>query len=290
MLEPQPFSREPRKLPEARLAARWTASLRLEFDRVGTATRLKRREHLGPLVVQKPFYPEGSEVCHVYLVHPPGGVVGGDCLAVDLTLRPHAHALVTTPACTKFYRSAGPIASQMQRVRVEAGAICEWLPQETLLFDGARVDTRTRVEVYDGARFSGWEIFCLGRPACGEKFGLGRLAQRFELWRDGSPLVLETLRVSPNNRLSETRFGLDGKAVTGSMLFSLSNERRVHELAESVRAEQGLFGITQLRGAVVCRYLGESCVEARRLFERVWASLRRELSGREAHPPRIWAT
>ena len=111
-------------------------------------TRLVERRHKGPLVVQRPFWPEGDP-CHVYLVHPPGGVVGGDELRIDAQLDPGAHALITTPAATKFYRCEGRISSQAQELRA-AGATLEWLPQENIFYRGADARTATRVHI-DGA-------------------------------------------------------------------------------------------------------------------------------------------
>src|SRR5262245_14402851 len=116
-------------------SAGWLASLDLEFARSGSRTVLARRSHVGPLIVQRPFYPEG-DVCHVYLVHPPGGVVGGDTLELRARVHDGAHALITTPAATKFYRSEGRMARQVQDIALDA-AIFEWLPQETILFADA---------------------------------------------------------------------------------------------------------------------------------------------------------
>jgi urease accessory protein len=121
------------------------------------ATRLTSRAHRGPLVVQRPFYPEGPGVPHVYVLHPPGGVVGGDSLRVEVSVGPRAHALVTTPAATKVYRTRGPRATQVQRLTVAAHAALEWLPQETILHDGAAIDLDTTVVLADGARFIGLE-------------------------------------------------------------------------------------------------------------------------------------
>src|SRR6476620_11342443 len=116
--------------------AGWEAALDLEFAARGARTILARRASIGPLVVQRPFYPEG-DVAHVYLVHPPGGVVGGDQLRLNVLAREGAHALITTPAATKFYRSDGRVAHQRQEIVADAASI-EWLPQETIVFPDAR--------------------------------------------------------------------------------------------------------------------------------------------------------
>ena len=133
----------------------------------------------------------GRNVCHVAILHPPGGVVGGDDCVSTPRLTPAPACSFTTPAAGKFYRSAGPGARQIQQLRVATGAALEWLPQENILYNGARVHALTRVELQGDARFLGWEIFCLGRPAAGETFKAGEYRQDFELWRDGEPLYLE---------------------------------------------------------------------------------------------------
>jgi urease accessory protein len=171
----------------ANAPAGWQAELRLRFgtraDFPGTA--LLERRHRGPLVVQRPFHPEGDP-CHVYVVHPPGGVVGGDELAIHAAVEPGAHAVVTTPAATKFYRCDARRSIQMQELRVR-DATLEWLPQENIFYRGADVRTATRVHLEGESRFIGWEIACLGLPARGERFDTGRLALDLELWRSGEP-------------------------------------------------------------------------------------------------------
>jgi urease accessory protein len=146
---------------------------RLEFAAGPDRTILVHREQRGPLAVQRPFYPEGS-TCHVYVLHPPGGLVGGDVLAIEVRVGEGAQALITTPGAAKLYRSLGPTAEQTQRLRVAAGGSLEWLPQENILFPGAQARLRTELDLEPGAAFIGWEVQCLGRPAIGERFETGR--------------------------------------------------------------------------------------------------------------------
>ena len=151
----------------------WQAALDLGFAREDGATRLARRAHRGPLVVQRPFLPEGPGVCHVYLLHPPGGLVGGDELTIDVEVDAGAHALVTTPAAGKVYRTTGAAARQTQRLRVADGATLEWLPQEAILYDGARATLETRVELGAARRFIGIDAVCFGLPAGRAPFARG---------------------------------------------------------------------------------------------------------------------
>ena len=117
----------------------WRAFLDLGFRRKHGKTVLSRRRHEGPLYIQKPFYPEGNEVCHVYLLHPPSGLVGGDQLKIDVHVGDYAHAVITTPASGKSYRSNGRYSQMTHNLTVAADGCLEWLPQETLLFGGSLI-------------------------------------------------------------------------------------------------------------------------------------------------------
>ncbi len=166
----------------------WAASLTLGFDtRVegdASITRMKTARHYGPLRVQRPFYPEGRDgCCHVYVLHPPGGLVSGDELTIEVTVDKGAHALVTTPAANKLYKADSKDVKwqQMTRLRVADGATLEWIPQESLAFDGSRGEQVFKIELGDTAKCLGWEVLCLGRPASHLPFERGYLEQRFEL-------------------------------------------------------------------------------------------------------------
>lgn len=252
-----------------------------------------RQSHQGPLVVQRPFFPEGRQVCHVYILHPPGGLVPGDTLAIDIDVRERARVLVTSPAATKIYRSDGRTARQIQTLRVGPGALLEWLPQETIVFEGAQAQVRTAVELTGDAAFLGWEILCLGRPACGEAFRSGACRQHWELWRDGRPLVLE--RANFKDDVQRAAWGLRGAAVTGTLLVSSPMLDGVAGgLLDDLRAlpsdSRDLCSATLVGGAVVLRYLGGSAERARKLFEKAWCLLRPPLGNRPACFPRVWST
>jgi urease accessory protein len=163
-------------------AAGWQARIELGFARRADRTVLAHKRQLGPLAVQRPFYPEGGP-CHTYLLHPPGGIVGGDSLEIEALVGVGAHALVTTPGASKLYRSVGASAHQTQCLRVAGGGTLEWLPQETIFFPGAKARMCTRVDLEPNARFIGWELYSLGRPAVGERFASGRADLSFRLSR-----------------------------------------------------------------------------------------------------------
>ncbi|MEO7558110.1 MAG: urease accessory protein UreD, partial [Gammaproteobacteria bacterium] len=140
----------------------WRAELSLRFARANGRTVLAARRHQGPLQIQRAFYPEPGGVCHAYILHPPGGVVAGDSLAIEVRVDERAQTLLTTPAAGKFYRSTGRSATARQVLIVSAGAELEWFPQENIVFQGARVAMTTRIDLAADGAFMGWEILCLG--------------------------------------------------------------------------------------------------------------------------------
>jgi urease accessory protein len=268
----------------------WEAHLGLRFGLHDGRTVVRERTHRGPLQVQRAFYPEGPELCHLYLLHPPGGLVAGDALSVAVEVEPGARALVTTPAAGKVYRGdERPAASVRQRLTVGAGGSLEWFPQETIVFEGGRVELETRVDLAEQGAFVGWELVCLGRPAAGEGFTAGACRQRFELWRAGRPLCLERARFDGGARALTAAWGLAGAPVTGTLLATPV----AAPLAE-LRAWSGhpgeLTSATSLEDVLVCRYLGASAERARAYFSRVWELVRPLLLQRPGHSPRIWST
>lgn len=269
----------------------WQASLQLRFNADSGPTRLIERRHRGPLVVQRTFHPEGLDArspCHAYLVHPPGGVVGGDELRIDVQVDPRAHALITTPAATKFYRCADGVSSQTQNLRA-AGATLEWLPQENIFYRGADVRTATRVHLDGDSRFIGWEINCLGLPARGEPFEAGTLKLDLELWRDASPVFLDRLRLTGASPARAAIWGLAGQEAVGTMLATPAS----HELVAAVRTLLESFpraAVSLVDGVLVLRALAPQAEAVRHLFIAAWRELRPGIIGRDAVDPRIWAT
>lgn len=274
-------------------AKSWKASLHLSFTKEKDRTSLARQSHQGPLLVQRPFYPEGCEICHVYLLHPPGGLVPGDSLQVNVNAEEGTHVLVTAPAATKIYRSDGRGSSLVQTLHVAAGAVLEWLPQETIVFEGAQADVVTRVDLQSDASFLGWEIVCLGRPACDESFRTGMCRQQWELRRDGQPLVFERARF--DDEVQRAAWGMRGAPVVGTLLASWAGVSDVDHgnlfgdaLAPLLAGD--CLAVTRVRGALLVRYVGSSGERARGLFERAWAVLRPLVAKRPACFPRIWST
>lgn len=275
----------------------WHGSLALGFERRGQATILSRRLHRGPLRVQKPLYQEGEDVCQAVIVHPPGGIVGGDRLETSIDVSADAHALITTPGATKWYRSAGATARQAITMRLQTGARLEWLPQETILHAGATAEQHIEVELAAAARYIGWELSCLGRAASGESFDRGLLSQRVSICMEGRLLFVEHAHIEGGSRLLQSAAGLAGHHVSGLMLVVAVgiDKTLVDALREAQPASPHLAGITRLGAAapdlpdvIAVRYLGDSAETARRYFEAVRSCVRPIVFGRAAVAPRIW--
>jgi urease accessory protein len=269
----------------------WEAQLKLSFVRDGARSVLHERTHTGPLRVQRPFYPEGSGVCHVYVLHPPGGLVGGDRVHLDVSTEADVHALLTTPAAGKLYRSAGGLSEQTQTLRVAPGARLEYLPQETIAFDGARGQLTTRVELSADARFLGWEMLCLGRPAAQESFTRGTVGQSLELSRDGRSLLHERGWHVGGSAALTAPWGLAGWPVVGTFVCAARDASSCIERAREVALPRlGLAAISGWDDLLVARYLGPSVEQGREFFLALWGLLRPALLGCEACSPRIWRT
>ena len=248
-----------------------------------------RRRH-GPLSVQRPFFPEGDSA-HVYLLHPPGGIAGGDDLEIDVSLAGGSSALVTTPGAAKFYRSRGPVATQSQALWVADGALLEWFPQENIFFPGANARIRTDIHLDGTARVAAWEIQCLGRPVIDERFDRGSLDAALNLVRDGRPVLRERLRVDGDAGL-DGRSGLRGFPVSATLLLN-GADKDVLEAARRILPEMSgslVHGLTLVEDLLLARVLARATEPVRRVFTALWREWRPRVPGRAPCEPRIWAT
>jgi len=302
--------------------------LRLRVERRGARSVLTGKRARGPLVVQKALYPEGDGVCHICLIHPPGGVVGGDKLRLETTVETGAAALITTPGATKFYRAGGgghchsdsgpgdvgdgahcdsdgdPATARVtNRLRVGAGAALEFLPQEAIAFAGCRVAVDTVVSVASRARFIGWDMLCLGRPASADWLTAGGFDSRLRIVRDGRPLLIERNRYHAGDDALRAAWGLGGDTVTGALYALPAGDDALNTLREKLRAP----GMVKLAGAgagdgemrfaatVICEVLVLRCtaVDAEACRARLidaWKILRPLVLNRPPATPRIWNT
>lgn len=280
--------------------AGWEAKLTLGYQRRGERSVLAKREHFGPLRVQRDLYPEGAATCHTIIVHPPGGIAGGDQLSVHASLEQGSAALLTTPGAGKWYRSAGAGARQSLHFDIGCDAVLEWLPQENIVFRGAVADMNTTVNLQGNGVYLGWEVLCLGRIASGERFDSGSLGTRTELLREGRRLWLEQGRLRGGDPLLASPVGLAGHSVCATLLAagvlwnSYDKSGASGELLAACRAvssgEGALAGVTQVPGVLIARWLGDSSEDARRYFTALWMLLRPAMKNAAAQLPRIWSS
>ncbi len=273
----------------------WHAALSLDY-RLEAERSVVRHVHEGPLRVLKSLYPQGDGICHNVLVHPPGGLVGGDTLAIDVAVDSGAHALITTAGATRFYRSAGEPAVQRTRLRLARGARMEWLPLEAILYSGCQAENHLSFELAPGAELMAWDVTALGLPQADLPFVTGRFLQQIKMpgvWLERG--VID----AADKCLLNSPLGLSGQRCMASLFFAMGSamERPRRELAlEGARhvlqghALHASAGVTcpnpQL---MVLRVLAPQVETAMDLLKKIWAVWRDVLWRQAAVPPRIWA-
>lgn len=273
----------------------WHASLQLDYTLEGTRT-VARHAHNGPLRILQSLYPEGDAVCHNVLVHPPGGLVGGDTLDISATVGPGAHGLVTTPGATRFYRSTGERALQRTHLTLAEGARLEWLPLEALCYNACNAENHLTLNLAPGAECMGWDVTALGLPHAGQPFETGRFVQHIEApgrWLERG--VID----AADHRLLESPLGLAGQRCMASLFFVVGTplERARRDTAlDAARAVMDAHALKATAGAtspngqvLVVRALAPQVEPAMQLLQQVRAAWRAALWQLRAEPPRIWS-
>ncbi len=279
----------------------WQGRLQLAYRHdahAGSARSVVRDRHDGPLRVLASLYPEAPTVCHNVLVHPPGGIVGGDALEVDIEVGEGAHALVTSAGATRFFRSLGETASQTVRARVADGARLEWLPLETLAYSGCIAENRTRFELAPLAQAIGWDVLALGLPASNAAFERGRFVQHLEL--PGRWIERGVIDAQTDQRLLDSPLGWAGQRVLGTLWIAHGTRFEaalVERLLDAARAAIAAHPLDRFAGAsaahegiVVLRVLGPRVEPVMQLLTRVWALWRETAWSLPACAPRVWRT
>ncbi|MCC5615074.1 urease accessory protein UreD [Nostoc sp. CHAB 5836] len=267
----------------------WHGKLNLVYADRQDKTQLIYNHQQAPLKVQRPFYPEGEKVCHSVILHTAGGIVGGDRLSSNIHLQPQAQALITTAAASKIYRSNGLQATQTIQMQVDAGACLEWLPQETILFNGGIYRQDLRVELATGGSWFGWEITRFGRSARGEKFLQGEWRSHTEIWQQDVPLWIDRQYLPGSEETFHSPHGLAGKPIVGSLVWvggAVSGE--IVEKTRNLWRGEGEAGVSPLQHGLLCRYRGASTSEVRKWFIDVWQLLRVSFLNRGNCIPRVW--
>lgn len=274
----------------------WHGRLELRYRHDGTRTTVHDR-HVGPLRVLQSLYPEAPGICHNVLVHPPGGIVGGDVLELDIELAAQSHALLTTPGAARFYRSAGDTAQQSVQARLADGARLEWLPLETICHRGAIAENRMRFTLEPGAEIIGWDLLALGLPASGESFDRGRYTQQIELpgvWLERGTIA------GTDTRLLDSPLGWAGERTMATLWIAagrpLAAARR-DALLDAARAAAAGHALQRRCGTtspqphvVVMRVLAPRVEPAMQLLASVWQAWRQLAWSLPPCAPRVWRT
>lgn len=278
----------------------WTGSLQLAYRSEalrGEPRTVVHDRHDGPLRVLASLYPEAQSVCHNVLVHPPGGLVGGDELDIEVTLGADAHAVITTPGATRYYRSTGAPATQRLRATLAEGARLEWLPLETIAYSGCFGENLMRFELAPGAEMIGWDVLALGLPASDQAFERGRFTQSVEMpgcWLERGVVQAD------DTRLLDSPLGWAGHRVLGTLWFSAGcalPAMRREALLDAARTAtaghelQHSAGTTAVHDSViVLRVLAPRVEPAMALLTRVWSAWREAAWQLPACVPRVWRT
>lgn len=278
----------------------WQGSLQLTFGFQNQETQVIQSRVQAPLKVQRPFFPEGTDVCHSVILHTAGGIVGGDRLLLNVELQPDANALVTTAAASKIYRSNGQEARQTVAVHIAPHACLEWLPQETIVFDQALYQQKMHIELATGAHWLGWDITRFGRTARGEQFLRGEWRSQVEVWQSGRPLWIDRQWIPGCEEVFHSPNGLAGCPVVGSLAFlgqevdpelvQQARDRWLHlnQTTNSHPSNRHQAGVSRLQQGLICRYRGTSSSLARKWFIDVWQLLRSTYLNRPVCIPRVW--
>ena len=281
------------------LPSTWHASLALGFEYSQRGTVLRNCSHSGPLYVQKAFYPEGRDVAHAYLLHPPGGMVSGDCLEVNVKAAENAAVLITTPGAGRVYRARADRTVQHlhNQIEVASGASVEWLPLETIVFPDAQASLNTSFNLQAGGKCIAWDVISLGLPASDQPFNTGSLQQTMQVHIQNRLVLRERMLLDRQSRDTYAAMaGFQSKPVCGLMIAGPFDTSPGDELESELQVQcrntskGDLAAITVVGQFVLVRYLGLCSNRARQKFTQCWQLLRPVLMNRPACEPRIWRT
>lgn len=276
------------------LSPSWLAKLSLSYERTSIGTVLKKSLHEGPLRVQKALFPEGNDICHSIIIHPPAGIAGGDTLEIDVFIGTECHAVLSTPSASKWYKSFKNPATQSIQFELGANAKLDWLPQENLFFKGADAKVLTKLNLQSSSSFIGWDAAMLGRHASGEEWSKGHVHMRNQIYRDGKLLWIENGQIDAKDMhykslpqigswpVFATLWAV-GPACSRTLAESLSN---MMPWTDALRS-----GVTYLpQGVLLARAVSNDIELTRNWMINTWSILRPLVHGVPAKSLRLWAS
>ena len=293
------------------LARHWSASLDLRFGTRRGQTVLLQNTHRGPLRLIKALKVDGETSAaaggqtrlDAMIVHPPGGLAAGDSLRLRIDLEEGARVRSSTPGSQKWYRGRASASTHIQLAR---GAQLEWLPQPSIVYDGAFVDQSLRVDLDADCAMVGSECLVLGRRSMGERFANGWLRQSIRINRAGRPVWQDFTDAAADAPLWGASAGWAGRVVCASVwaigghgatwdeAALVDQWRAMVTTATGQGAGQDgrlLGGATCMApGIVLAKILGDEADTVSALAQQLWALARPPVLGEAAQAMRIWAT
>ncbi len=272
----------------------WRAELKLDYTSESQRT-VARYAHQGPLRILKSLYPEGDQICHNVLVHPPGGLVGGDTLDIQVSVSPGAHGLVSTPGATRFYKSGGHPALQQVIAHVADHARLEWLPLEAIAYNDCEATNRAIFHLAPGAELITWDVTALGLPSSDQAFKQGYFEQHLEI----PGIWLERGKVEgADERWLNSPLGLAGHKCLASLVFACGSAIAPARAESALEAARLIIESSPLKlqagiscahpPVIVMRVLSPLVEPTMDLLKQVWAAWRHTLWQLPSEPPRIW--
>jgi urease accessory protein len=270
----------------------WHGKINLIYKNNNNKTELSSSFSQSPFKIQQSFYPEGNTICHNVILHTAGGMVGGDRLSQNIHLNENAQSLITTPAASKIYRSNGKIALQNINITLENDSILEYLPQEMIIFDGAKYNQHNIINLQDNSKVFLWDIVRFGRTARGEIFKEGNWQSKLEILHQEKPLYIDNIYLEGEQNLFNNLSGLNGNPILGTLIYvgEIINSETLNDIRQLCQnsLSNGESGVTELIKGISCRYLGNSTMEVKNLFFQIWQLLRLQYLGKNALKLRVW--
>jgi len=276
------------------LSTSWMAKLSLSYERTPIGTVLKKSLHEGPLRVQKALYPEGEDICHTVIIHPPAGIAGGDTLDIQVSVAKDAHVVLSTPSATKWYKSFKNPATQSIQFELGESAKLDWLPQENLFFKGSNANVITKLNLSSSASYIGWDALMLGRYASGEEWSSGHIHLLSEIRQDGKLIWVENGHIDAEDNYSKSLPQLGEWPICATLvaLGPRCSRDLIEQFSEMMPWTEVLrAGITLMpQGILVMRAVSKDIEATRNLMIDVWTKLRPIVHGVPAQPLRLWAS
>lgn len=270
---------------------------RVEIENSDGLSRVKRVFQEGAAKIRFPKTIPGSPP-EAVIINTAGGLTGGDTFSVEAGFGDGAVGVITSQACEKVYKSSGGAAQVDNRLRLGKGAVCAWLPQETILFDRARLERSLDIDMADDAALLAVEPLILGRKAMGETVKLGRLRDRWRIRRAGRLLHADDLRLDGDiDQLTRAAPLLAGFSCAASVVLVTPDAEdhldSVRDLLETLDQGDGQTGASSWEGRLVVRLLADSGMMLRCVLIPLLRLLLERLThkdGTAACLPRVWTT